>query len=92
MTQYCTHGEDKEHISIPAFDAAGEIHMCECGALVDFRSEANDANTDTSYMHAMTPREISEAIYDVVCDVTDRVDTALLILKGVMSKNCKLVS
>ena len=85
MTQYCTHGEDKEHINIPAFDAAGEICMCECGALIDFRSDTNDANADTSYMYAMTPDDIAEAIRLIVWDVTGRMRDAVLDARKLVS-------
>ena len=59
----CNHDEDKMAEYLPAFDDAGEVWRCQCGALINI---ANPDNFGGGAMRAMTAEEIETAVGAVV--------------------------
>ena len=56
----CNHGDDKKLTYLAIMDPAGEIYMCECGALINLSDTA--AYVDDYHQRAMMADELKAAI------------------------------
>ena len=57
----CNHGDDKRHTYIPILDPAGEIYMCECGAMVNLMDQRN-LKGDLDTLHVMNADDLTSAV------------------------------